>query len=80
MRAHYSCSGRLQSRTMSFLEAATNVVLGYAVAVLTQIVAFPLFGLSLSLQDNLLLGTVFTAMSIFRSYVLRRLFERFRAA
>jgi hypothetical protein len=70
---------RAQSRAMSFAEAATNVIVGYAVALLTQVAAFPIFGLSVSLQDNLLLGAVFTAMSLLRSYALRRLFERLRS-
>ena len=61
---------------MSFIEAITNVVVGYAVALLTQIISFPIFGLNVSLQDNLVLGVVFTGASLLRSYVLRRLFER----
>ena len=69
-----------QSSVMSFVEAATNVVVGYVAAVLTQMVVFPLFGLSLNLGDNLLIGMTFTAVSLTRSYTLRRLFERGRAA
>jgi hypothetical protein len=34
-----------QSRRMSLVEAATNVVVGYAIAVLTQLLVFPIFGL-----------------------------------
>ena len=34
-----------QSRAMSLVEAMTNVVVGYGVAVLTQIVVFPWFGI-----------------------------------
>ena len=63
-----------QSRTMSLVEAVTNVVVGYVVAVLTQLVVFPLFGLAVSVSENLLIGCIFTAGSIVRSYVLRRLF------
>jgi hypothetical protein len=64
-----------QSRLMSLVEAATNVVVGYALAFLTQIVVFPLFGLAVSAADNLMISGVFTAVSIGRSYALRRLFE-----
>lgn len=67
-----------QSRWMSFIESLTNVAIGYGVAVLTQVGVFPLFGLHASLSDNLLLGGVFTMISIARSYLLRRLFETFR--
>ncbi len=67
-----------QSRLMSLVEAVTNVVVGYGVAVMAQIVVFPLFGLQASLTDNLLIGAIFTAASIARSYSLRRVFEVLR--
>lgn len=34
----------MQSRWMFFMEAVTNIVVGYGLAVLTQVIAFPLFG------------------------------------
>ena len=64
-----------QSCRMSLIEAVTNVVVGYALAVATQIVVFPWFGLQASLGENLALGGVFTGISLLRSYALRRLFE-----
>ena len=67
-----------QSRRLSLIEAVTNVVAGYALAVITQIVAFPWFGLQVSLGDNLVIGAVFVGVSLIRSYALRRLFERLR--
>ena len=63
---------------MSLVEAASNVVAGYLIAVATQMVAFPLFGLDLPLATNLLIGAIFTAVSLARSYLLRRLFEAIR--
>ena len=67
-----------QSRRMSLLEAATNVVVGYAVAVASQIMVFPWFGLHPSLGENLAIGALFTGTSLVRSYALRRLFEAVR--
>jgi hypothetical protein len=67
-----------QSRAMSFLEAIANVVIGYTVAVLTQILIFPMFGLHTSLGQNLKLGVAFTVVSILRSFALRWLFETLR--
>lgn len=52
--------------------------MGYGIAVATQALVFPLFGLHASLSDNLLLGGVFTIISIIRSFTLRRLFETIR--
>ncbi|MFN3993977.1 MAG: hypothetical protein ACK4IU_13830 [Tabrizicola flagellatus] len=67
-----------QSRRMSMVEAATNVIFGYALAVGMQIVVFPVFGIHIALDDQLAIGLAFTAISLVRGYVLRRLFERFR--
>jgi hypothetical protein len=60
---------------MSFIEALANVWVGYGVAVLTQVLVFPLFGLSTTFAQNLQMGAVFTVVSIIRSFALRRLFE-----
>ncbi len=47
----------------------------YGVAVLTQLLVFPLFGLHTTLAENLMIGAIFTVVSIARSFALRRLFE-----
>ena len=67
-----------QSRAMSLVEAITNVVVGYGVALLTQLLVFPLFGLHTTLAENLMIGAIFTVVSIGRSFALRRLFETIR--
>ncbi len=67
-----------QSRTMSLVESLTNVAVGYGIAVITQIVVFPLFGLTTTLSENMAMGAIFTVVSIARSFTLRRLFEVLR--
>ena len=67
-----------QSPLMSFVESLTNVAVGYGVAILTQIVVFPLFGLYTTLSQNLTLGALFTVVSVARSFALRRVFEAIR--
>ena len=67
-----------QSRRISLIEAAANVIVGYALAVGMQIAVFPLFGIHIALGDQLAIGLAFTGVSLARGYVLRRLFERFR--
>ena len=67
-----------QTRTMSFVESVANVVIGFIVAVLAQLAVLPWFDVRLSLGENLLVGSIFTAVSIVRSYTLRRLFEALR--
>lgn len=65
-----------QSRALSFVESAANVIVGYVLAVITQIVLFPLFGWNPTLAQNLRIGLVFAGVSLTRGYLLRRLFER----
>jgi hypothetical protein len=67
-----------QSRTMSLVEAIANVAVGYGIAVITQILVFPVFGLHTTLAQNLKMGAVFTLVSIARSFAVRRLFEAIR--
>ena len=69
----------MQSRWMSMLESSTNIVVGYGLAVLTQILVFPIFGLQASAGENLLIGGIFTVLSLIRSFSLRRLFNRFHS-
>jgi len=69
-----------QSRLMSLVEAVANVIVGYGVAVVTQILIFPIFGLHTTLAQNLQMGLLFTGVSIIRSFLLRRLFEAIRVA
>ena len=67
-----------QSRAMSLVESIANVLVGYGVAVTTQILVFPLFGWQASVQDNLMIGLIFTGVSLVRSFALRRVFESIR--
>ena len=67
-----------QSRLMSLVEAITNVVIGYGIAVGTQLLVFPWFGLPARLSDAVAIGAIFTVVNIARSFALRRLFETIR--
>ena len=64
---------------MSLVESIANIAVGYCLAVVTQLLAFPHFGLKVTITDTLAIGAVFTVVSIGRSYCLRRLFEALRA-
>lgn len=68
-----------QSRIMSLVEAITNVVVGYVLAIVTQIVVFPWFGIETGLAEHLTIGFAFLGVSLVRSYLLRRLFEVVRS-
>ena len=63
-----------QSRRMSLIEAISNTAVGYGVAVLTQIIVFPLVGISATFHLNLVIAAIFTGVSLVRNYLWRRLF------
>ena len=69
----------MQSRRMSLVESITNVVVGYVLAIATQLVVFPLFGIEAAFGEHLAIGMAFVGVSLARGYILRRLFEAIRA-
>ena len=66
----------MQSKRNSALEAASNVAIGYLVSVAANILILPLFGYSVTVADSFAIGAAFTAVSLARSYALRRLWNR----
>lgn len=50
----------MQSRLMSMVEAIVNVLVGFWVAVLTQMLVLPLFDLHASFSQNIGMGLIFT--------------------
>ena len=68
----------MQSKRASLFEATVNVLVGYVIAVGSQLVLFPLFDIHVQPGEHLLLGFFFTVVSMFRSYLLRRVFNSFK--
>jgi hypothetical protein len=66
----------MQSKTHSMLESMTNTVIGYVVAVASQLAIFPLFDIHIPFHDNLMIGVWFTAISLARGYLVRRWFVK----
>lgn len=65
----------MQSPWISLLEACANVVAGLALSLLLQLALFQAMEIAASLTQNLVLTGAFAALSLIRSYVLRRLFN-----
>ena len=63
---------------MVAVAAIKNVVLGYVLAIATQIVVFPWFGIETGLGEHLTIGLAFVGISLARGFLLRRLFEAIR--
>lgn len=65
-----------QPRSHSVFETISNVFIGYWIGVLTQIIIFPLYGIHVSFRDNASITLIFTIISLIRSYVVRRIFNK----
>ena len=64
-----------QTRIESLLESIVNIFIGYFVALISQIIVFPLVGIHVPITTNLVIGFWFTVISLVRSYVIRRWFN-----
>ena len=68
-----------QSRLGSITESLANVFIGYLVAVGSNILVLPAFGYPVTAGDAAGIGLIFTLISLLRSYLLRRWFNRIRS-
>lgn len=64
-----------QTKSQSLCETLTSVAIGYLVALASQLLIFPWFGVHLPMSDNLLIGAWFTVISVVRGYAVRRYFN-----
>ena len=65
----------MQSRLSSFLESMANVLIGYVVSLLVQLIVYPLFGATFTFTQNVQIGLIFMVVAIVRSYIIRRWFN-----
>lgn len=65
-----------QSKRMSFVEACANIGIGYGIAIVAQIFILPLVGVDITLGKQFVLANYMTVVSLVRSYILRRFFNR----
>ena len=70
----------MQSHRASLMEAAVNVFAGLVLSFILQLLLFGAMGIIASIGQNLLITAAFSFLSLARSYVLRRLFNRHRPA
>jgi hypothetical protein len=64
-----------QTKTQSAIEAVMNVVVGFLINFTANMTLFPLFGWSISVEQNIGLGIIYTLISLIRSYCLRRFYN-----
>lgn len=66
----------MQTKKQSFIEASINTFIGFVISYASTFIIFPLMGFNSSASKNIIITLFFTVVSIFRGYVVRRLFNR----
>ena len=66
-----------QTKRASLLEAFANILIGFWVSVLANMLVLPFFPHPGVFHEAFLIGLIFTGISFVRSYLLRRLFNLF---
>ena len=61
----------------SFIESLIDVGSGFILAILIQLLIFPLFDLHPSILDSMGIALIFTVVSITRSWLWRLVFKRY---
>jgi len=64
-----------QSMRSSMAEAWTNIGIGFGINYASNMVVLPLAGLPVSARGAFLIGVIFTAISVVRSFCIRRWFN-----
>ncbi len=65
-----------QIKSHSFVEAILNTAIGFIISMAANMIVLPWFGFKVSMTQAFNIGVIFTFISIIRSYILRRLFNR----
>ena len=65
-----------QTKLGSFYEACINVAIGFGINFVANLIILPLFGFNITLANNFYMGLLYTIISVARSYVVRRWFDR----
>jgi len=64
-----------QTKLGSFVESWANIVVGFSINWSANMLILPHFGFDVSASAAFGIGVIFTAISLVRSYVLRRWFN-----
>ena len=65
----------MQTKRQSLIETLTSVFVGWLIGVILNMLVLPLFDYDVNLTDGVLISIIFTAVSVVRSYVVRRFFN-----
>ena len=65
----------MQTKKWSMIESLTSTTIGIIIGIVLNLTILPIFGYPVSLSDSLWISVIFTAVSVIRSYAVRRIFN-----
>ena len=65
----------MQTKRQSAIESLTSTTIGIIIGIVLNLTILPVFGYPVSLSDSLWISVIFTAVSVIRSYAVRRIFN-----
>ena len=65
----------MQTKKQSLIETLTSIFVGWVIGVILNMLVLPLFDYDVNLTDGVLISIIFTAVSVIRSYIIRRWFN-----
>lgn len=68
----------MQTIKNSILESIANVVAGLLTSFLIQLVIYSMLKIPVSIDQNIIITTVFFVASVIRGFVIRRIFNQLR--
>ena len=64
-----------QGKKGSLVESIVQVLTGWGVAIITQLIVYPLMDIEVSISQNIWISMIFIAVGFVKQYYVRRLFE-----
>ena len=65
----------MQTKKQSVIESLTNILVGLITSFLIQLVIYPIMGIPVSFNQNIIITIVFFIASFIRGYLIRRYFN-----
>ncbi len=65
-----------QTVKQSWIEIGVNTIVGFILSVGIQMIIYPLMGIPVTMGENISITLIFMAVGITRSFLIRRIFNR----
>jgi hypothetical protein len=66
---------KAQSKKQSIIESIAQTFIGLGTSIAVQLIIYPLMGIPVSLNQNIVITIVFFVVSLIRGYFVRRYFN-----